>query len=205
MNAGPETETRRYTQTVRAEKARHTRKAILEAANRAFSDRPYDMVALRAIAEDAEVSLQTVMRLFESKEKLLATAATEAIERLFDARTPVTRIEDVELRIREAIKPYDSFARLTVILFTMAERFEQLQPIAAHGKQQQYAWIEHVFRFHLPADPLRRKQCLTLLFTALSVYTWHSLRTEIGLSVEAAREAMIETAMTLANSWQKNF
>jgi AcrR family transcriptional regulator len=61
--------------------------AILRAARRAFAVQPYDVVTLRGIAADANVSAALIVKHFGSKESLFEQVAdfSEAAELLLDA------------------------------------------------------------------------------------------------------------------------
>lgn len=66
------------------------RTAILRAARRAFAVQPYDVVTLRGIAADANVSAALIVKHFGSKESLFEQVAdfTEAAELLLAAPDP---------------------------------------------------------------------------------------------------------------------
>jgi AcrR family transcriptional regulator len=59
----------------RADAAEQTRQRILQAALELFLTRDPDEITLEAIAERAEITLQTVLRKFGSKDALFAAAA----------------------------------------------------------------------------------------------------------------------------------
>ncbi|MGD9991639.1 helix-turn-helix domain-containing protein, partial [Pseudonocardia sp.] len=64
--------TRRYRSTVRRERARHTRAAVLDAAREEFLTTGYAATSMRAVAARAGVSVPTVEQLFGTKRALLA-------------------------------------------------------------------------------------------------------------------------------------
>ena len=63
---------RRYDNSRRQAQARVTRLKVIEAAKRLFIEHGYPATTIEAIAEEAEVSLPTLYRLFGSKRALLA-------------------------------------------------------------------------------------------------------------------------------------
>ena len=69
--------TRAYRMTARAEAAEETGRRIKEAAYALFSTRLFASVTLQEIADQAGVTLQTVLRRFGSKEDLFNTITVE--------------------------------------------------------------------------------------------------------------------------------
>ena len=67
---------RRYDNSRRQAQARATRRKVIEAAQRLFTEHGYPATTIEAIAEAAEVSLPTLYRLFGSKRALLAPSFT---------------------------------------------------------------------------------------------------------------------------------
>jgi AcrR family transcriptional regulator len=70
---------RRYRSTVRAESARRTREAVIDAATTLFTARGYDATSLAAIADAAGVARPTVIAAFGSKPALLARVLDVAL------------------------------------------------------------------------------------------------------------------------------
>ena len=70
---------RRYESTHRQEQARHTRRAILSAAEELFIDPGFAATPLTAIAGHAGVAIQTVYKVFGSKKALLSALIDTAI------------------------------------------------------------------------------------------------------------------------------
>jgi AcrR family transcriptional regulator len=62
---------RRYESPQRREQARATRRAVLDAAHRLFTDRGYGATTLQAIADAASVSVATVYAVFGNKRTVL--------------------------------------------------------------------------------------------------------------------------------------
>ncbi len=70
---------RTYRSDLRDAQARRTRGAIVDAANRLFTSRGYAATTVRAVAEEAGVSVPTVEATFGSKARLLKAAIDVAI------------------------------------------------------------------------------------------------------------------------------
>jgi AcrR family transcriptional regulator len=70
---------RRYDSPYRREQAARTRRAILDAAERFFSERGYLATSLADIAKEARISLKTVQAIFGTKTKLFADLVDRTI------------------------------------------------------------------------------------------------------------------------------
>jgi AcrR family transcriptional regulator len=78
--------TRRYVMGARAEAAEETGRRIVEAFLGRVMTEWYDQITLDRVAEDAGVTVQTVVRRFGSKEGVLAVAVKELAERINASR-----------------------------------------------------------------------------------------------------------------------
>lgn len=79
---------RSYHKTLRVESERFTLEAILDAAYQEFSTRFFDRVALKTIAENSGVTVQTVIRRFGSKPGLLTALVEREMPRILATRAP---------------------------------------------------------------------------------------------------------------------
>src|SRR5512133_1742925 len=91
MARPPGSPKRPYRGTVQAEVAALTRQRIIEAALLLFAEQWVDQIRLEQVAQRADVTVQTVLRHFGSKEGLVAAAGQSASERAIRRRadTPV--------------------------------------------------------------------------------------------------------------------
>jgi AcrR family transcriptional regulator len=79
MPADSLTRKRAYVSAARSQQARHTRKRVIDAANRLFVEQGYATTTMRAIAAEAGVSIPTVELLFGTKAQLLHVVLDVAI------------------------------------------------------------------------------------------------------------------------------
>jgi TetR/AcrR family transcriptional regulator of autoinduction and epiphytic fitness len=89
--------------------ARETRRAILEAAGRLFVDPGYAATPIAAIAQTAEVSVQTIYAVFGSKRQLLSALVDVTIAG-DDEPVPMAQRAFVD-RIRSTSDPREKLAR----------------------------------------------------------------------------------------------
>lgn len=102
----------------RSPKAEQTRQAIIDAAMRQFQAKGYDKATMRAIADDAGVSLGNAYYYFSSKEhliqayyeRLFADHTAVAQQALADSTTFADRLSSVLLSWVDVAAPYHEFA-----------------------------------------------------------------------------------------------
>ncbi len=80
---------RKYTSPVRQEQARQTRTHILEAARRLFAERGYAGTSMQAIADQADVGMQTIYAIFKNKPRLLVALFNAVSAPPGEENTPV--------------------------------------------------------------------------------------------------------------------
>jgi AcrR family transcriptional regulator len=115
---------RGYRSPLRAEQARHTRRRMVEAAQRLFLDRGYAATSVEAIAAAASVSQDTVYSTFGSKRNLL--------KELMDA---VAGGDDANVRVLDRPEPQsvrqvrDQRVQLAAFAAGVALRIEATRPL----------------------------------------------------------------------------
>ncbi len=80
---------RKYTSPVRQEQAKQTRTHILEAARRLFAERGYAGTSMQAIADQADVGMQTIYAIFKNKPRLLVALFNAVSAPPGEENTPV--------------------------------------------------------------------------------------------------------------------
>ncbi|MDX6722451.1 MAG: hypothetical protein QOD73_855, partial [Solirubrobacteraceae bacterium] len=91
----------------RAEAEERTRTALLDAAERLFFERGWEGTSLGAVATDAGVTKQTLLRHFGSKDGLLEHAFARAYDQVRDQRWDVPG-DDVEHAVDNLLDHYEA-------------------------------------------------------------------------------------------------
>lgn len=181
---------RPYHMRARAVAAAATHDAILRAALRRFGEADYDQVALAEIARDAEVTVQTVLRRFGSKDGLIAAATALGVQEVRRARWQATpgNLGDV---MRELIAHYEAWGARSLRLLAQEQRVAAIRLATQAGRKLHHAWVEHMFA---PALAGRRGGARATLraqlIAATDVFTWKIMRHDLGLTVKATELAM---------------
>lgn len=187
-------ETRPYVMAARARATEETRERLLGATVELVLDRPLDEVSLDAIAAQAGVTVQTLLRHFKSRAGLLDAAFVWGAAHLREERLAPTG--DVEAAVRVLVGHYE--ARGDRVLLHLAQ--ETREPISKRltdaGRREHRAWVAEVFAPMLAEE--RDAEALTdLLVVATDVYTWKILRRDRGLSRRCTEERMVRLVRAL--------
>ena len=188
--------TRTYTMRARAEQADRTRTRILDAVLELVGERPLVACTLPAIAERADVSVQTVLRIFGSRDDLFEAArdrtnADVVAERLADP-------DDVPASLASLVDHYELRGD-TVLLLLGQEGWEPFAArVTERGKRIHRDWIAVVFARKLEAlaEP-RRTEAVDLLVAATDVSAWKLWRRDLGRSRDEALARMQELATSV--------
>lgn len=180
---------RPYLMTARAAKARATRERIIVAAIALYRERTLEDFTLEDVAGRADTTVQTVLRVFGSKEDLLFAALYAMAEG--GTNLKATRPGDVAAAVREIFDVYEGMGDLVIRRLAEEARHAGLKPILDKGRDNHRSWLMDVFAPQLAKlKGSQRAQLLDILITATDVYVWKLLRRDRGLSRPAA-EAVV--------------
>jgi AcrR family transcriptional regulator len=123
---------RRYDNSRRQAQARATRRAVVEAATRLFTENGYPATTIEAIAEAADVPLPTVYRLFGSKRALLTAVLDTSLggddQPVAFADRPAVRAARAET---DPAKMVTAFARIARELMDRSSAIQHVLATAA--------------------------------------------------------------------------
>ena len=173
--------TRAYRMEGRAAGAERTRERILAVARDRFVELPYDEVRLAEVAAAAQVTQQTLLNHFGSKEGLLLALVDVLAPEIAALRGRV-RPGDADAAVRGLVRQYEALGDANVRLAAAAERFPALAPGVRTARDRHRAWLAEVFADQLPADGPARRRALAALYAATDVGTWKLLRRDLGHS-----------------------
>lgn len=174
--------TRVYSQTARAQSAEATGTRIIEAFLARLMAQWYDEIKLDCVAEDAQVTVQTVIRRFGGKDGLLACAA-----KVFGQQVNARRAAppgDIAGAINGLLTDYEQSGDGVIRLLALESRHDALKDVLNFGRSEHRTWVAAAF-----ADPLarmskaEREQTLDALVIATDVYTWKILRRDLQRSI----------------------
>lgn len=185
----------------RADAAEATGQRILEAARRLFGELLYDQVSLKAVAERASVTVQTVIRRFGSKEDLFAAVVQRRSAEIRHHRDAAP-VGDIAAASRTVVDSYERWGDEQLHLLAQERRTEAMAVAVAEGRRYHRAWVERVFAPWLRGLPAQQRKRRTAELVAVTdLYTWRIFRRDLGFSppeTEAAVRDLVERLTTAA-------
>ena len=190
-------EKRTYTSVVRAERAAATRQRIVDAAQALFVDRSSEFT-LDRVAASSGVSVQTVLRLFGSKEALIL-AAIGTFRQSAEPRY-VGPTGSIGAVVERLFDDYEDIGDRVIRMLAEEFRIAGFAEIAAIGRARHREWVTAAFGQQLARDRGRRRTVvLTALLAATDVYVWQLLRRDLGLDRKTS-ESIVERLVSGALS-----
>ena len=181
---------RKYEMRARADAARATHDAIVDAMLEAVRDGWYDDIKLQDIARTAGVSVQTVLRRFGSKDGLLEAAVGQVAARLEE----MAQVDagDTSSALHKTIERYEWMGDANFRLAAQEDRIESIGEVCRTGRATHRAWLERAFAPHLPKKGRLRERRILQLLLVFDVYAWRLMRREQGASKRATEAALAE-------------
>jgi len=181
----------------RAEAAAVTGRRILEAVMELHRERFFDQVSLEDIAERAGVTVQTVIRRFGNKERLIEAAAEEGTKQVIRQRDQAP-VGDVEGAVENLVDHYEEWGESALRLLAQEERVAAFRSVTDAARAFHHEWVERTFGPLLAKrEGAARQRLLAELVAICDVYFWKLLRRDMGLSREQTELAIRETILAL--------
>ncbi len=183
---------RQYRNTVQAEVAALTRERIITSAFELEGSHLIDQITLEMVAERAQVTVQTILRHFGSKDGLVVAVGRLANDRAIAYRDGAVA-DDIPGAVNNLAVHYEAVGDRVIRLLAQEERYPQLQALLQEGRVKHREWVERVFATHLSqGSGDNQVRLLAQLIALCDVYTWKLLRRDGGLSEEQYRVALSE-------------
>lgn len=181
--------TRTYTMRARADAAEATRQRIMVATVGLLRSRFRSDIRLDDIAAAAGVSVQTVLRVYGHRSRLIDGAVDEVTRQIGEQldRAPVG---DIAASVSAWFDHYEQFGEV-VVRNLADENDPAVAPIVATGRTRHRRRVRRQFAPQLAAKPAaERRQLVDALVCVCDVYTWQLLRHGIGRSRPEAEATM---------------
>jgi AcrR family transcriptional regulator len=190
---------RPYRQTARAAAAEETRQRILQAFVARLRLSWFDEITLDAIAQEAGVTVQTVVRRFASKEGLLETAVEWMAQEIHISR----KLTDTSPAAVATVlaRDYENHGELVLRLLDQEGRHPALRLMCDVGRREHRAWLASVFEEALQGPDAEPR--LDALVVATDLYTWKLIRRDMGRPVRTYRQ-IVETLIAAALAFTRS-
>jgi AcrR family transcriptional regulator len=188
---------RAYRMGVRAEAAEETRRRILDAVIGLHMERYYDQISLDDVAERAGVTVQTVLRRFGSKDRLIDAASDVSRERVISQRSEAP-VGDIAGAVENLVDHYEEWGDSVLRLLAQEDRVPAFRKATDAGRTLHYQWVERTFAPLLAERAGEdRRRLMAQLVAVCDVYFWKILSRDLGLSREQTVLAMQEMIFAL--------
>jgi AcrR family transcriptional regulator len=182
---------RPYVQRRRAAAAAETGTRILEAATRLFLAGGGEEPTLDAVAAEAGVAVQTVLRRFGSKEGLFAACLDHGTAVVAAERNTVPP-GDVPAAVDNLLDHYDAWGDRSLRLLWLAERSPAALRVVEGVRALHRDWVARAFGPQLAAVPAPdRPLRLAQLVAVTDVHVWKLLHRDQGLDRADTRRALL--------------
>lgn len=182
--------TRPYAKVARAEAEERTRDALLDAAERLFFDRGEQGMSLSAVAVEAGVTKQTLLRHFGSKDGLTEQAFARAFDDVRDQRWDVPG-DDVEQAVDNLLDHYDAVGDRALKIDAM-DGVPAVAVWVRRSRELHYDWVDHAFATFLRDVPGReRARRRAALIAVCDVHSWRTLSHHLGLDRGDVRATLV--------------
>jgi AcrR family transcriptional regulator len=176
--------------TARARAAEQTGRDILSAVVELWREHPIDEITLQEIAKRADVSVQTVIRRFGSKDGVLEACIEQDAADIRVQRDQAA-IGDVESAVDVLLRHYERDGDAVVRTLALEGKVDAANALIEAGRIAHRQWCARVFAPYLPDDDDDSfDPHLDAFVAATDLYLWKLLRRDLGRTAS-------ETKMTL--------
>ncbi|MCW2855143.1 MAG: regulatory protein TetR [Marmoricola sp.] len=189
--------TRTYTMGARAEAVAETRRRIIDAHFELGRERMFPDISLEDVAAAAGVSVQTILRHFQTRAGLTEATMDHAIAVVTEERH--APVGDVDAAVAAIVGHYEDRGQTALLMLAQEASDPQVAELTRRGRAMHRTWVTDVFApFIGPRDPL-----IDLLVVATDVYTWKLLRIDRRHSQARTEKLICRMARSLLESAQQ--
>lgn len=193
---------RQYTQTTRSDQTLARRQQMIQAVFALIDRGSFGEVTLQGVADEAGVSLKTVVRHFGSKEELMRQAMEEARGVEEDNRS--IPVGDLDVVSRVLGERYEEMAEQIYRMGDVELSYGWLSDWVQMARRSHLDWLAEAFEAWLPPDGPEREDRLMCLFSATEIRSWWAIRQRFGYSPERARAVMLRQLEALTSQWERD-
>jgi AcrR family transcriptional regulator len=186
-----ETPRRPYRQVVRARAQQRTRDALISTAQSEFFAGRWEEVSLDAIAARAQVTKQTLLRHYGSKDGLLEEAVRQGFDEVRAQRFNAPA-GDVKRAVQNLLEHYEQWGERAIRIGAVDGPGEVAIGLARRARQLHYDWVDHAFGPFLQELGAReRGRRRAALIALCDVHAWWLLSHELELPRAEVRATLI--------------
>jgi AcrR family transcriptional regulator len=197
MKNASDLEPRPYKQVARAQAQQRTRDALLDAAIDEFYGDRWQKTSLEALAAQAGVTKQTLLRHFGSKDGLLLQALIRSASQVLDQRWSIDP-GDIASAVENLLDHYEVWGERSLRIGAWQGGPAVLAQLSQMARRIHYDWVGYVFAPSLDAldEPERTRRRATLIVLC-DVQSWWILSHDLGFDRAATKATLTGAIATL--------
>jgi AcrR family transcriptional regulator len=174
-----------------------THQRILEAALALAAEEWLDRITLEQVAARADVTVQTVIRHFGTKEGLFSAAAEDASLRALHRRRE-TPVGNIAAAVTILMDHYEEVGDRLARLLAQEDTYPGLRAFTDAGRYAHREWVARTFApFLARRDGRERDRLVVQLVAVTDVFVWKLLRRDLGQDRQQTELALRELLRAL--------
>ena len=192
----------KYRADVQSEIKTLTRQRILAACRELLLSLWADQIVLEDIARQANVTVQTILRHFGSRDTLVHLAIAELD--LGNGKRTVPEQQGNLQTITTALADfYEVFGINILRAIAQEDRYPQLNLLLTRARRLHREWVQLSFDVYLRAlSPQNRQQLEDQLYSLTEVYFWRIYRIDLGKTREILENTWVRMLRSLLQSYR---
>lgn len=191
-----------YKADVQSEIKTLTRLRILAACRDLFLEKWVDQITLEDVARQANVTVQTLLRHFGTRDALVNLAISE-IDLGIQMRKVPPQQGNLQTITSAVTEFYEVYGLYLLRAIALEDRFPQLNLLLTRSRRMHREWVQHSFDVYLRAlSPQNRQQLEDQLYSLTEVYFWRVYRIDLGKSREILENTWVRMLRSLLQSYR---
>ena len=185
--------TRKYKMGVRAKAAETTSEEIIRVVGELWMKYSIHEITLHMVAQNAGVTVMTILRKYGSKEGLFEAAIRADTAGIQDVRKE-SQAGNIIQSISILMKEYEYAGPAVIRTLAVENDLPVAAKILKKGRELHKEWCKRIFAQYLPvSNDKEYKIMLGSFYAATDIYKWKLLRKDLGYSEEETEKIFIKT------------
>lgn len=190
------------TTSVQSEIRELTHQRILDAVRNLSLDFWLDEITLNMIADQANVSVQTLFRHFDSRHELIEKSVEHFIQVLQDNGSESQAVS-VQSIVDNLLNKYEQSGNWIFRLQSQEKRFPGLTKWNQMWQEIRREWVQYNFMVYLQAlSDTNHRELEDLLIGLTDVHFWKAYRHDLGKSLEETRQIWVRVLRAVLLSYR---
>lgn len=180
--------TRTYDMSRRSQKAEQTSQNIIAATEWLLTEKSLEEITLDNIAQEAGVTVQTVLRHMESRDGCLHAVADRVSFRI-EKQRGFTEPGNIPVIIESLIEHYEKEGKLVLNLLAQEHKGDSFASnFTNKGRAYHRKWVVRCFGPHISG---KSSEVIDGIVAVTDVYTWKLLRLDLGRSRDKTKNIIL--------------